>query len=128
MFAKCCRMIRLTFAAHSRRWGWAAGFLAIAITGGGLLAAAPSADAAPTPPANFKVAFIADSGNGSNFTQVLNLIKAEGAQAVLHQGDFDYVDDPNGFFATIDSVLGPDFPYFASVGNHDAASWKIGQQ
>ena len=79
-----------------------------------------------SPPANFKVAFIGDSGSGNNFTQVLNLIQAEGAQAVLHQGDFDYSGDPDGFFAAIDSVLGPDFPYFASVGNHDSSSWNTG--
>ncbi len=119
-------MIRLTSAFLSLRWGWAAGLLALAVTGGGMLASAPSTGAAPTPPANFKVAFIGDSGSGSTFTQVLNLIDAEGAQAVLHQGDFDYGDDPDGFFAAIDSILGPDFPYFASVGNHDAGSWDTG--
>ncbi len=73
---------------------------------------------------NLKVAFIGDSGNGSDFRRVLQLIKAEGAHMVLHQGDFDYADNARGFFATIDSILGDDFPYFASVGNHDAGSWR----
>jgi hypothetical protein len=40
---------------------------------------------------------------------------------VLHQGDFDYSDDPDLWDANITSVLGDDFPYFASVGNHDDA-------
>src|SRR5438093_6861271 len=76
----------------------------------------------PTDP-HLKVAFIGDSGNGEDFRRVLGLIKSEGAQMVMHQGDFDYASDADGFFATIDSILGPDFPYFASVGNHDAGSW-----
>ena len=61
---------------------------------------------------------------GSNFTSVLNLIKSEGAQAVLHQGDFDYSFNPAGFFAKVDAVLGSNFPYFASVGNHDDSIWN----
>lgn len=126
MFADYRRRIQSLFAPLSVCLGLAAGLLALVVSGGGLLAAAPPVDAPLTPPANFKVAFIGDSGSGSNFTQVLNLIQAEGAQAVLHQGDFDYVDDPDGFFATIDSVLGPDFPYFVSVGNHDALAWPSG--
>src|SRR5437773_2520954 len=77
----------------------------------------------PTEP-NLKVAIIGDSGNGADFRRVLKLIKSEGAHMVLHQGDFDYADSPGAFFATIDNVLGPDFPYLASVGNHDVESWR----
>ena len=76
--------------------------------------------------AGLKVAFIGDSGDGENFRRVLGLIKSEGAVMVMHQGDFDYADNPGAFFATIDSILGPDFPYFASVGNHDADRWTAG--
>jgi hypothetical protein len=76
--------------------------------------------------ANLKVAFIGDSGYGDGFRDVLQLIEDEGADLVLHQGDFDYHHDPAGFFATIDEVLGPDFPYLLSAGNHDAASWPAG--
>src|SRR5207245_8015172 len=79
----------------------------------------------PTVP-NLKVAFIGDSGDSENFLRVLRLIKSEGAVMVMHQGDFDYAQDPNGFFATIDSILGSNFPYFASVGNHDSGSWNEG--
>jgi hypothetical protein len=73
------------------------------------------------PPVNFTVAFIGDQGLGPNAEAVLNLIKNEGADAVLHQGDFDYVDNPAGWDGQINGILGPNFPYFASVGNHDAA-------
>ncbi len=38
---------------------------------------------------------------------------------VLHQGDLDYEDKPSEWIAQIDNVLGPTFPYFVSVGNHD---------
>jgi hypothetical protein len=73
-----------------------------------------------------KVAFIGDSGNGREFAAVLALIKNENADLVLHQGDFDYALDADGFFAQIDASLGPNFPYLAAVGNHDAASWRTG--
>lgn len=70
-----------------------------------------------------KVAFIGDSGNGSAFGKVLDLVKAEQVDGVIHNGDFDYGLDPDGFFATVDGKLGASFPYFASVGNHDAPAW-----
>lgn len=73
---------------------------------------------------NLKVAFIGDSGYGDDFKAVLRLIKNEGADLALHQGDFDYAYDADGFFATIDAILGPNFPYLASVGNHDISSWN----
>jgi hypothetical protein len=75
---------------------------------------------------NLKVAFIGDSNYGAEFAAVLTLIKNEGADLVLHQGDFDYALDADGFFAQIDQILGPNFPYLVSVGNHDIASWHTG--
>lgn len=75
------------------------------------------------PTAEVKVAFIGDSGNGSAFGKVLDLVKAEQVDGVVHNGDFDYGLDPDGFFATVDGKLGASFPYFASVGNHDAPAW-----
>lgn len=65
------------------------------------------------------VAFIGDQGSGEGARAVLNLIKAEGTDLVLHQGDFDYDGDPESWDGLITSILGADFPYFASVGNHD---------
>ena len=85
-------------------------------------AASPSGRAVATE-ANLKIAFIGDVGNGPNQRAVLNLIKSEGVQAVLHQGDFDYHGDPVGFWSSIDSILGANFPYFVSVGNHDIDNW-----
>jgi len=95
----------------------------------GLVACQPSARTADavavesTDP-NLKVAFIGDSGYRAGFEAVLRLIKNEGADMVLHQGDFDYTHDAAGFFAKIDAILGPRFPYFATAGNHDRDSWN----
>jgi hypothetical protein len=75
-------------------------------------------------PANLKIAFIGDQALGPNGVAVLNLIKLEGAQAVLHSGDLDYIDDPSTWEAQINGVLGPDFPYFVTIGNHDEAAWR----
>jgi hypothetical protein len=85
-------------------------------------AALPSGGPVATEP-NLRIAFIGDVGNGPNQRAVLNLIKSEGAQAVLHQGDFDYHGDPTGFWSSIDNILGANFPYFVSVGNHDVDNW-----
>lgn len=44
------------------------------------------------------------------------------------QGDFDYQDDPEQWFHQMDDILGSDFPYFASVGNHDMPMWPTYQE
>jgi hypothetical protein len=77
------------------------------------------------PPPGYKVAFIGDQGLGPISEAVLQLIADEGADAVLHVGDLDYADDPAAWEAQIDGILGPDFPYFTSVGNHDTAEWYV---
>ena len=74
----------------------------------------------------FRVAFIGDQGHGPGSFSVLELIKDEKAQMVLHQGDLDYGDDPDKWDRMISNVLGDDFPYFASVGEHDAKAWYEG--
>lgn len=85
-----------------------------------------------TPPTsttpNFKVAFLGDQGLTAGSRAVLQLIKDEGAQMVLHQGDFDYTDNPTAWDDQITSVLGANFPYFAVIGNHDVTQWAGYQQ
>ena len=66
-----------------------------------------------------KVAFIGDTGAGAEFGAVLDLIKAEGADMVLHQGDFGYEDGPKKWEQVISDHLGDSYPYFGTVGNHD---------
>ena len=75
-----------------------------------------------TPP-NFKIAFIGDQGLGKDARAVLTLIQREGADMVLHQGDFDYENNPDLWDQQITDILGDDFPYFASIGNHDLYAW-----
>ena len=74
-------------------------------------------------PINFKVAFIGDQGLNDNSKAVLQLIKDEQTDMVLHQGDFDYGDDADEWDKQINDILGQNFPYFASIGNHDVKSW-----
>jgi hypothetical protein len=93
-----------------------------AATGGAATGGAASAPSA-IPEPNLLVAFLGDQGANSNADGVLNLVKNEGAAAVVHNGDFDYMDSPSTWNARIDGILGPNFPYFAVVGNHDAAAW-----
>ena len=93
--------------------------------------AAASAPTATTP--NFKVAFIGDQSVGANAAAVLKLIANEGADMVLHQGDLGYGDetDPQraiDWDAQVTAALGADFPYFASIGNHDVGNWSTYQQ
>lgn len=66
-----------------------------------------------------KAAFIADQGLSRNARHVLRRVKAEGADLLLIQGDFDYEDDPEAWDKLLTSELGADFPVFASLGNHD---------
>jgi hypothetical protein len=82
-----------------------------------------SACGQPTAP-NLLVAFIGDQGNNGNSHDVLELVAAEGADAVVHNGDFDYQDNPAAWDNRVTNVLGSDYPYFAIVGNHDAAAWN----
>lgn len=70
-----------------------------------------------------KIAFIGDQGLGEDSQAVLELIQAEEADAVFHQGDFDYSNDPDAWDNQINEILGEDFPYFASIGNHDEEEW-----
>jgi hypothetical protein len=70
-------------------------------------------------PDNFMIAFIGDQGPKAEALAVLELIKSEGADAVVHSGDFDYEHNPAAWEAKINAILGADFPYFACVGNHD---------
>lgn len=70
-----------------------------------------------------KIAFIGDQGLGSSSEAVYQLCLDEGAHAVVVLGDFDYNDSPSDWLAQMNSVLGPSFPHFAVVGNHDTSEF-----
>jgi hypothetical protein len=79
------------------------------------------------PPPNFKVAFIGDSSIRSDTRDVFRLIKAEGADMIIHQGDIDNnedgTDSPQIFDQMINDILGENFPFFVVIGNHDTGTW-----
>ena len=74
-------------------------------------------------PMNYKIAFIGDSGINTDAKAVLNLIKNEGAHAIVHSGDLNYAEVPIDFETHINGILGEDFPYLYCVGNHDDTVW-----
>jgi hypothetical protein len=96
--------------------GCAALTLAVCV---GFLASASVAGGADAPPPDLTIAFIGDQDVGADAEAVLQLIIAQGSDAVVHSGDLGYEAGPPAWEAQIDAFLGPDFPYFASVGNHD---------
>ncbi len=73
---------------------------------------------------NLTVAFLGDHGTGTDARKVLELIKAEGADLILSQGDLGYDSSPEAFERMIHEILGPDFPFVASLGNHDRRDWR----
>ena len=77
--------------------------------------------------ANLKVALFGDQGSGRDARAVLELIRDEGTDLVIHLGDFDYEDDPAAWDQLISDVLGSAFPYFAAIGNHDEDAWSAYQ-
>lgn len=72
---------------------------------------------------DLKIAFLADQGLGADAEAVLGIVKAEGAAAVVHAGDFDYAHSPSSFDSQVEKVLQSTIPYFGSVGNHDDGEW-----
>ncbi len=86
-----------------------------------------------------RVAFIGDQGSGEYAVPVLQLIKAEAAEVVLIQGDFDYAcgcagqdgcdgGGPVAWDAQLTEILGDSFPVFASLGNHEICELEGYQQ
>ena len=95
----------------------------------------------PPPPAiptdaNLKVAFIGDTNGGSNFRSVLRLVRTEGADLVMVQGDLTYSGtSPSEWFSTIDNEINQAWPgstatvtipYLVAKGNHDADWTSLG--
>jgi hypothetical protein len=45
------------------------------------------------------------------------------AHFIVHAGDLDYVDNPQGWDARITTFFGAEFPYIYAIGNHDVPKW-----
>jgi hypothetical protein len=71
-----------------------------------------------------KIAFIADQGMNNSTKEVLKLIKDQGTDLLVINGDFEYGDDPKGWAKMHEKILGEDFPIIAVAGNHDECLWK----
>lgn len=72
-------------------------------------------------PVNFTVAFTSDMmPTEQNYSlKVLELIKSERADMVLHTGDMYVGGGAEKWDNLVNSVLGEDFPYFITSGNHE---------
>ncbi len=72
-----------------------------------------------------KIAFIGDTGAGSNFQSVLNLIEREGADFTIVAGDTSYNSSKDdNWDAMVRSTLGAD-PAVIAAGNHDYGDSNI---
>lgn len=80
---------------------------------------------APEP--ELTVAFLGDQGGSKPAEEVLELVADEGADLVIHTGDLAYEGDPADWSAMVTETLGPNFPYFVVIGNHDEAAWEGAQ-
>jgi predicted phosphodiesterase len=103
--------------------GGASGTGGTTSTGGSVATGGTSGGEIATDP-NLKIAFVGDTDSGSAFTSVLNLIKDEGASAIVVEGDMSYSSNPTAWWNAFEGVMGTSFPVFISRGNHDDASWS----
>ena len=76
-----------------------------------------------------KIAIIGDQSISDNAHKLLKMIKDEGVELLLINGDFDYKNNPAAWKKMHDDILGSDFPIIAVAGNHDADdSWELWQE
>ena len=89
-----------------------------------LLALASATASSKSMADEFKAAFIGDQGVSSAARGVLELIRDEGADVLLIQGDLGYEDNSaDTWIENINSILGDDFPVLLVVGNHENYEW-----
>jgi len=73
-----------------------------------------------------KIAFIGDQGTGGTAKAVLSMIKDEGADAVLIQGDLGYFrNTAREWEDNLTNTFGANFPVLAVVGNHENYEWPL---
>ena len=89
-----------------------------------ILALASAAVSSQSIADEFKVAFIGDQGVSAAARGVLELIRDEGTDLLLIQGDLGYEDNAaDTWIENINSILGDDFPVLLVVGNHENFEW-----
>eukprot|EP01127_Copromyxa_protea_P001418 TRINITY_DN11415_c0_g1_i1.p1 TRINITY_DN11415_c0_g1~~TRINITY_DN11415_c0_g1_i1.p1 ORF type:complete len:470 (+),score=115.78 TRINITY_DN11415_c0_g1_i1:38-1411(+) len=80
-----------------------------------------------TTPEEMLIAYVGNSGAVYESLKVWNLIKEEGAEAVIHTGNFDFCDDSSLFSQHLDEVLG-NITFIPVVGNNDLHVWEDYQE
>ena len=80
-------------------------------------------------PSQVKIAIIGDQSVNDNAHKLLKMIKQEGVELLMINGDFDYQNNPAAWKQMHDEILGESFPIIAVAGNHDADdSWTLWQE
>ena len=75
-----------------------------------------------------KVALLGDTGAGSKFARVLELIASEKADVVMINGDFGYSDSPREWRdQLVKNIDINKFKVIGSMGNHDVGPMSTGQ-
>jgi predicted phosphodiesterase len=83
----------------------------------------------PSSNSGVKIAIIGDQSISDNAHKLLKMIKDEGVELLVINGDFDYKNNPAAWKKMHDDVLGTSFPIIAVAGNHDADdSWELWQE
>jgi hypothetical protein len=67
----------------------------------------------------FRIAFIGDQGYNNKSRQVLQMIKHWNTNAIIHAGDFDYLNRPDAFEELFMRQVPSSTAYLAVIGNHD---------
>ncbi len=73
---------------------------------------------------NITIAMFGDQGTTDNSKKVLQMVKSEGTELLIINGDFDYKNDPKAWQQMNETILGKNFPVVAVAGNHDMPSWQ----
>jgi hypothetical protein len=107
--------------------------LIAAVAAGQPGASAQDGAGGPSTTPNLRVAFIGDMGINSNAVSVLQLIEDEGADMAIAMGDLGYGNETNpqtaiNWHNQVTNVLGADYPFFATIGNHDVGNWTTYSQ
>lgn len=75
-----------------------------------------------------RLAFFGDSTTTDHAKSVLQMIKNNDVDAIIHLGDLDYDYNPPAMEEHINSVFSEEYPYIYIIGNHETEVWNQYQQ
>ncbi len=70
-----------------------------------------------------KIAILGDQGFNERTRKILEMVKKEGSELLIINGDFDCTDSPKKWKDIHAKILGKDFPIIPVAGNHDIKKW-----